>query len=58
MPNEYDFPDDQFDDDTCHTCNGRGTVNPLTPPERLPRDFFCVGTTLCPDCDGSGKDSF
>jgi len=35
----------------CPTCNGRGTVNPLTAPE----NFFCVGTTDCPMCDGSGE---
>lgn len=38
-------------DDECPTCNGRGTVNPLT----APADFFCVGTTTCPRCDGSGE---
>lgn len=35
----------------CPTCKGRGTVNPLT----APKDFFCTGTTECPDCDGSGE---
>lgn len=39
--------------DRCPTCDGRGTVNPLTAPERP--GFFCVGTTLCPDCEGSGE---
>jgi DnaJ-class molecular chaperone len=34
----------------CRTCKGRGTVNPLT----APADFFCVGTTDCPTCDGTG----
>ena len=37
----------------CPTCKGHGTVNPLTAPARP--DFFCVGTTTCPDCEGSGK---
>lgn len=36
---------------SCPTCHGRGTVNPLTAPE----GFFCVGTTDCPTCDGSGE---
>jgi hypothetical protein len=35
----------------CPTCHGRGTVNPLTAPE----GFFCVSTTDCPACDGSGE---
>lgn len=35
----------------CSTCKGRGTVNPLTAPP----GFFCVGTTDCPDCDGTGE---
>lgn len=35
----------------CPTCKGRGTVNPLTAPP----GFFCVGTTDCPKCDGSGS---
>jgi hypothetical protein len=39
-----------FDYFQCPTCHGRGTVNPLT----APADFFCVGTTDCPTCDGSG----
>lgn len=37
--------------DECPTCKGRGTVNPLTAPER----FFCAGTTDCPHCDGTGR---
>ena len=37
--------------DECPTCKGRGTVNPLT----APKDFFCVGTTDCPHCDGTGR---
>lgn len=36
----------------CPTCKGRKTVNPLTAPDRP--GFLCLGTTLCPDCDGSG----
>lgn len=40
----------------CPTCEGRGTVNPLTPANRLPRNFLCLGTTTCPRCDGSGID--
>lgn len=43
------FPD--TDDDSCATCKGRGTVNPLT----APAGYFCTGTTDCPDCDGSGS---
>lgn len=35
----------------CPSCKGRGTVNPLTAPE----GFFCVSTTDCPTCDGSGE---
>lgn len=35
----------------CPTCNGRGTVNPLT----APKGFFCVGSTDCPSCDGTGE---
>lgn len=35
----------------CPTCNGRGTVNPLT----APKGFFCVSTTDCPSCDGTGE---
>ncbi len=51
-------PDDEFlgsvendDDFVCPTCKGDGTVNPLT----APAGFFCVGTTDCPTCDGSGE---
>lgn len=51
-PIDYqDDYDDAPDDELCATCKGRGTVNPLTAPDW----FFCVGTTLCPDCDGSGE---
>ena len=57
MPNPSTglMPDDQYDyaPEQCPTCKGRGTVNPLTAPNRP--DFFCVGTTQCPDCDGSGE---
>jgi DnaJ-class molecular chaperone len=35
----------------CPTCHGRGLVNPLT----APKGFFCVSTTECPTCDGSGE---
>lgn len=52
---DWDWPDDE-DDAICSACNGRGTVNPLTPAHRLPPDFFCVSTTICPCCDGSGRD--
>lgn len=46
---EDDDGDDDFDE--CPTCKGRGLVNPLTAPDK----FFCVGTTDCPDCDGTGR---
>lgn len=43
---------DAEDDDwpKCPWCNGRGTVNPLT----APKGFFCVSTTECPHCEGTG----
>lgn len=41
-------PEDAF---KCPTCKGRGTVNPLTAPQ----GFFCVSTTDCPSCDGTGE---
>lgn len=45
---------DPFDDyERCWTCKGRGVLNPLT----APLDFFCVGTTTCPDCYGTGEES-
>lgn len=50
---DCDYQDDDAeypDDEPCPTCKGRGTVNPLT----APKDFFCLGTTLCPHCDGTG----
>jgi hypothetical protein len=48
-----DFVDGDCTDDDfkCPTCKGRFTVNPLTAPQ----GFFCVGTTDCPTCDGSGE---
>lgn len=50
---EDDFEDECDDsvDLSCPTCKGRGTVNPIT----APADFFCVGTTECPHCDGTGE---
>lgn len=48
--NDYDTDRDDVDL-SCPTCKGRGTVNPLT----APADFFCVGTTDCPHCDGTGE---
>lgn len=53
---DFEEEDDDFEDDgyppdePCPTCRGRGTVNPLT----CPTDFFCVSTTTCPHCEGSG----
>lgn len=37
----------------CPTCHGTGLVNPLSRVRA--KDFFCVATTDCPDCDGSGE---
>ena len=34
----------------CHTCNGSGTVNPLT----APKGYLCLSVTTCPACEGSG----
>lgn len=52
---EASWFDDGGDDDdrdfACPTCKGRGTVNPLT----APAGFFCVSTTDCPMCDGTGR---
>lgn len=51
---EDEIDDPPFGDDdafTCPTCNGSGTVNPLTAPP----GFFCAGTTDCPSCDGLGE---
>lgn len=44
----------EYENDDCPTCEGRGTVNPLT--RNLPADFLCLGTTTCPRCDGDGID--
>lgn len=43
----------EWDDDreVCPTCNGHGTVNPLT----APAGFFCVSYATCPHCEGSGN---
>lgn len=48
---EDDYYADADDVPACNTCRGIGTVNPLT----APNGFFCVGTTECPHCDGSGE---
>ena len=48
---DYDDPDEDDDWDQCPTCNGCGTVNPLS----APADFFRAGTTDCPSCDGLGR---
>ena len=48
-----DFGPLHDDEYKCGLCNGRGTVNPLTP--NLPDDFLCLSTTTCPACDGSGQ---
>lgn len=53
LVNAADIADDDgwFDEPIpCPACKGRGTVNPLTAPE----GFFCVSTTDCPMCDGTG----
>ena len=44
-----EYPDDEYL--RCHVCDGQGTVNPLT----APKGFFCVGTTTCPICEGTGE---
>jgi DnaJ-class molecular chaperone len=50
-----DYLNPSFDEDgkdcECPYCKGTGYVNPLTAPP----DFFCVSTTECPACDGSGE---
>jgi DnaJ-class molecular chaperone len=53
MSEIYEDNEDEEEDDYfwCPTCRGKGTVNPLTAPP----DFFCVGTTDCPTCDGTGE---
>lgn len=48
---DIDCPAAGDDSDRCPTCKGTGYVNPLT----APADFFCVGTTDCPHCDGTGR---
>ena len=51
---DYDAIDERDDPPVdCPTCKGRGTVNPLTAPNRP--DFLCLGTTTCPDCNGTGE---
>lgn len=51
-PLESECADDNLEPwPECPTCKGRGTVNPLTAPE----GFFCVSTTDCPMCDGTGE---
>ncbi len=48
----YDeFDEEEIDIRCCTTCNGKGTVNPLTAPDW----FFCAGVADCPVCDGSGE---
>jgi len=44
-------PDPEFESIPCPTCKGRGTVNPLTTPSW----YFCVSTTTCPACEGTGE---
>lgn len=56
MSAPYPEEDEDFyawggDPEPCPTCKGQGTVNPLTAPARM----VCMGTALCPDCDGSGE---
>lgn len=51
MPNDtedFEYEDQQ---DECPTCNGKGTINPLTAPYWIQPIFT---TQLCPDCDGTG----
>ncbi|WP_367575717.1 zinc finger domain-containing protein [Pelagibius litoralis] len=43
--------EDEDEDISCPTCKGSGYVNPLT----APKGFFCVSTTECPHCDGTGE---
>lgn len=50
----YDHEMDEDDKaDICPSCHGSGYVNPLS-KVRTP-EFFCVSTTDCPDCDGTGR---
>lgn len=44
-------PDHDFEPIPCPTCKGSGTVNPLTAPNW----YFCIGTTTCPACEGTGE---
>ena len=39
--------------DPCPCCKGQGTVNPLT--ANLPKVFLCLGTDICPVCEGRGE---
>jgi len=48
---DLDELDDDYDFVPCPTCRGSGFVNPLT----CPPSMFCVGTTECPSCEGSGE---
>lgn len=50
--NDYDPYWDDQECPECPTCKGTGFVNPLIAPKR--EDFLCLGTTTCPDCEGSG----
>lgn len=47
---EY-WPAEDDEDLQCHDCKGTGYVNPLT----APKGFFCVSTTECPSCEGTGE---
>lgn len=48
MDDDYELPEPP----PCETCNGSGTINPLTAPD----DYFCVSTETCPSCGGDGLD--
>lgn len=39
------------DFDRCPTCEGSGSVNPLT----APKGHFVAGAADCPHCDGTGR---
>lgn len=55
-----DLADDYYEDemaeddkgDICPTCHGTRYVTPLSKVHA--KDFFCVSTAECPDCDGTG----